>query len=43
MFFVIVLVRVVDDPVPLELFPGMRAVGIPVILLKGQYYCQVRW
>jgi cytohesin len=34
-------VRVVDDPVPLQLFPGMRHIGLPVILLKGQYYSQL--
>jgi ankyrin repeat protein/uncharacterized membrane protein YgcG len=34
-------VRVVDDPVPLQLLPGMRHVGQPVILLKAQYYAQL--
>ena len=34
-------VRVVDDPVPLAVLPGMRHVGLPVVLLKGQYYSQL--
>ena len=33
----VIRVRVVDDPVPLQVLPGMCHVGLPVILLKGQY------